>query len=140
MDKAAALFADTSLFTTNRRVLDISGDGNENVRSDAALAAARQNLLDQGVIINGLPIDAPGNTFIANYYQNNVIGGNGSFIEPAFGFEDFERAAVNKIAREIVVDPDPDPDPSVPEPGATVAFLLFGGATVGSLLRLTQAA
>ncbi len=38
---------------------------------------------------------------IDTYYQNNVIGGKGAFVEVADGFEDFQRAAREKIKREI---------------------------------------
>ncbi|WP_008310007.1 DUF1194 domain-containing protein [Leptolyngbya sp. PCC 6406] len=137
MGKASDLFANTSTFTTNRRVLDISGDGTNNSGGNLnTLAAARQNLLDQGVIINGLPIlDSPSST-LDDYYTNNVIGGEGSFVEVAASFSDFEQAVLNKIKKEIVVlPPDPGPGTSVPEPGVTVALMLFGAATLSSVLR-----
>lgn len=35
------------------------------------------------------------------YYENNVIGGEGAFVEIAEGFNDFSRAAAAKIEREI---------------------------------------
>ena len=38
---------------------------------------------------------------IDTYYQNNVIGGQGAFVEVADGFNDFSRAAKEKIEREI---------------------------------------
>ncbi len=38
---------------------------------------------------------------IDTYYENNVIGGEGAFVEIANGFNDFSRAAMEKIKREI---------------------------------------
>ena len=38
---------------------------------------------------------------IDQYFLNNVIGGEGAFVEVANGFADFGRAAIDKITREI---------------------------------------
>lgn len=38
---------------------------------------------------------------IDQYFENNVIGGEGAFVEVAYGFADFGRAAIDKITREI---------------------------------------
>jgi hypothetical protein len=41
---------------------------------------------------------------IDKYYQNNVIGGEGSFVQVAEGFDQFGAAVINKIKREITVN------------------------------------
>ena len=38
---------------------------------------------------------------IDQYFENNVIGGENAFVEVAYGFADFGRAAIEKITREI---------------------------------------
>lgn len=42
---------------------------------------------------------------IDTYYKNNVIGGTKAFVETANGFDDFSRAAAEKIKREIEIKP-----------------------------------
>ena len=39
---------------------------------------------------------------IDQYFLNNVIGGEGAFVEVANGFADFGRAAIDKITKEII--------------------------------------
>lgn len=64
------------------------------------------NQTDQ-IFINGLPIlssDARSDWLedkIDEHYAKNVIGGKGSFMEVAKGFNDFGRAAQKKILTEI---------------------------------------
>ncbi len=99
-----------------RRVIDISGDGVNN--SGRPLAAARQEALDKGVVINGLPVldrTPPPPQFAAmqppldEYYRDEVIGGPGAFVMVAEGFESFEQAAKRKIIREIAFNPPVGP-------------------------------
>jgi len=92
-------------FEGSHLILDVSGDGaqnagaiNTNTARDAALAAG----VDR---INGLVI--LGEAGVQTWYQNNVIGGTGAFLEVATGFADFERAITNKIEQELVVIPLP---------------------------------
>ena len=64
-----------------RRVIDVSGDG-ENNRGPAP-DQVRNYLLAAGVTVNGLPLsggsDSPD---LARYYEDHVIGGDGSFSVP----------------------------------------------------------
>jgi Protein of unknown function (DUF1194) len=101
-------------YKTDRRVIDISGDGTHNSGRD--LGAARAEALEQDVVVNGVailsavPLAAnPGHTHppggLLNYYQENVIGGPGAFAVPAEGFEDFGRSIVAKLIREIAAGP-----------------------------------
>jgi hypothetical protein len=92
-------------FEGTRRVLDISGDGMNN--SGRRVEGVRQRMIEAGVIMNGLAVvdraPGPGNadTTLENYYREEVIGGPGSFLVVAEGFESFEQAVRRKIAREI---------------------------------------
>ena len=85
-------------FEGQRKVIDVSGDGQEN--SDVSLSNARDVAKASGITINGLPISAEDKT-LAEYYDKNVIVGADSFIEPADGFEDFARAIKEKLIREL---------------------------------------
>ena len=62
-----------------------------------------------------------GGTSLETYYTNNVIGGNGAFVEPVNSFADVSGAATRKISREI--SNGGGNNTKVPEP-ATFAGLL----------------
>ena len=99
-----------SPFLSDRRVIDVSGDGTNNSGGDVTVA--RDDAIKKGITINGLVIlsDTP---LITNpkhthpdggltaYYENNVIGGPGAFVLEAENFESFGRLLVSKLVREI---------------------------------------
>ena len=89
-----------------RRVIDISGDGRTNDGPPAQLV--RDKLVAQGIVVNGLPVmmnrtnfGRPPDTGLDKYYEENVIGGPGSFMISAQSFDDFGRAVRSKLIREI---------------------------------------
>jgi hypothetical protein len=109
---AFALFSETK-FATDRRVIDVSGDGTSNQGSP--VTAARDAAVGAGAIINGLTIfnrraaamggylalhtNPPGG--LAQYYRDNVIGGTGAFVVPIDDFNSFGDAMVRKLVNEI---------------------------------------
>ena len=97
-------------YTSERRTVDVSGDGTHNNGRD--LRAARDEALAKGVTINGLVIlsenplpSFPEHTHppggLAHYYRENVIGGDGAFVMTAENFQSFGRAIINKLIAEI---------------------------------------
>ncbi len=98
-------------YVSERRVLDISGDGPNN--KGLLVETARDRAIAEGITINGLPIvnDRPsrfGLPPLANldlYYEDCVIGGFGSFVVVADGFRDFARAILRKMLLEIAGTP-----------------------------------
>ena len=95
---------------SKRRTIDVSGDGTNN--SGRNVAAARDDVLAQGVTINGLVIlsDQPleYDPFHTNppegleaYYRENVVGGQNSFVIAAETFNAFGKAMLNKLIAEI---------------------------------------
>ena len=93
-----------------RRVIDVSGDGDNNRGRD--VTAARDEAIAKGVTINGLVIltetPAPWNSAhtnpsggLANYYRNNVIGGPGAFVMVAENANSFGDLIVKKLIAEI---------------------------------------
>ena len=97
-------------FKSNRRVIDVSGDGNNN--SGRPVTEARDDAIGKGITINGLVIlTPPGQSFrpehtdppggLEKYFQDNVIGGFGSFTVVAEGHEAFGRALTKKLIAEI---------------------------------------
>ncbi len=108
---SAALVYSAAKFDNNgyegtRRVIDVSGDGRNNSGPD--LAMIRDAVVKQGITINGLPIMSERPNFgrpperdLDIYYEQNVIGGPGSFLVPAHDFPDFARAVRTKLIKEI---------------------------------------
>lgn len=97
---------DNSGFVSKRRVIDISGDGRTNDGPPAELV--RDRLLQQGIVVNGLPVmmnrtnfGRPPDLTLDKYYEENVIGGMGSFMIVADSFDQFGRAVRTKLVREI---------------------------------------
>ena len=95
-------------FTSERRTIDISGDGPNN--SGDYVTNARDRAIRAGVTINGLPIvnnrPSPwGRMPMPNldlYYRKCVIGGRRSFLVVANDFKSFGRAIRRKLILEIV--------------------------------------
>jgi hypothetical protein len=102
----AAQRFDNSGYESRRRVIDISGDGRTNDGPPAEVV--RDRLVPQGFVINGLPVmmnrtnfGRPPDSGLDKYYEENVIGGPGSFMIAAASFDDFGRAVRSKLVREI---------------------------------------
>lgn len=109
IDFAVAQF-ERSGTTSERRVIDVSGDGtNTNGRPPVL---ARDEAVKQGITINGLVIlspepmpwnpehtHPPGG--LQRYYELNVIGGPDAFVMTVEGFETFAEAIASKLIREI---------------------------------------
>lgn len=97
-------------FRADKRVIDISGDGNNN--SGRSVTEARDEALAKGVTINALVIlTPPGESFrpehtnppggLEKYFQDSVIGGFGAFTVVAESHTDFGRALTKKLIQEI---------------------------------------
>lgn len=96
----------------SRVVIDVSGDGPENCNPDEPIDKVRDELVANGVTVNGLPIletgDAragatpgPAGLSLEPWYRAHVMGGTGSFVLPANGYADFGRAIRQKFVIEI---------------------------------------
>lgn len=86
----------------NRVVIDVSGDGHDDCNPAEPAGAVRDELVAGKVVINGLPIlDGDEGKTIEDWYRTNVMGGVGSFVIPANGYGDFERAIRQKFVVEI---------------------------------------
>lgn len=86
----------------DRLIVDVSGDGRDNCNPEVPVDAVRDALVGDGVTINGLPILEGGEAdALEDWYRDHVIGGPFSFLLPAHGFRDFERAMRQKFVTEI---------------------------------------
>jgi hypothetical protein len=97
---------DEAPYEATRRVIDVSGDGVNN--SGRPAESARDEAVAEGIVINGLPIVNDRPTFgrmpsiaLDQYFQQNVIGGDGAFMIVAEDFEAFGTAVRRKLIREI---------------------------------------
>ncbi|WP_189413533.1 DUF1194 domain-containing protein [Neogemmobacter tilapiae] len=82
-----------------RRVIDISGDGPENIGH--TVTPARQEAMAAKVTINAIAIeDAGAQVAITNFYRKWVITPAG-FVITARGLEDYPRALREKLLREL---------------------------------------
>jgi hypothetical protein len=84
--------------TCRRRVIDVSGDGVSNEGPPPRAAADR--LAAEGYTVNGLVI-LGAEPDPAAHYAAEVIAGPGAFVEVAADFEDYPRAFLRKLLREI---------------------------------------
>jgi len=103
LDYAVRLFPDSGL-AGERRVIDVSGDGANNIGRPAA--DARDAAVAAGIVINGLPILAL-EPDLERYYRDNVIGGPGAFVVAVDSFDHFGAAILNKLISEIAAMPAP---------------------------------
>ena len=110
----------------SRIVIDVSGDGPDNCNADEPIEKVRDELVANGVTINGLPNLVGANASAASvagavvpsaaaqkqdlisipngledWYKTHVQAGAGSFVLPANGYGDFARAIRQKFVIEI---------------------------------------
>lgn len=97
----AALF-DRTAFAGERSVIDISGDGPNNI--GPPVTAMRDAATAKGIVINGLPIlisPSPTFTHLDQYYAQCVTGGPGSFVLPIYSAAEFSTAIRRKLVLEV---------------------------------------
>lgn len=88
-----------------RQVIDISGDGANNAGD--YVERARDEVLAQGIVINGLPImlNKPKEFYdidhLDRYYKHCVIGGPSAFIAPVFDLRHLASTIRKKLVMEI---------------------------------------
>jgi Protein of unknown function (DUF1194) len=101
-------------FESQRRTIDVAGDGTNNSGRDVKIA--RDDAVGKGVTINGLVIltdsptpwnpehtNPPGG--LPNYYRDNVIGGPSAFVMVAENHLSFGQALIRKLIAEIASAP-----------------------------------
>jgi Protein of unknown function (DUF1194) len=108
----ALLFCDQQFdreFTGGRKVIDVSGDGDDN-QGPFGVREVRDALVAKGIVINGLPIIVKPPEYIFPpqppegldvYYRTNVVGGPGHVVIESIGFDNFKQAILQKLLLEI---------------------------------------
>ncbi len=82
--------------------IDVSGDGRNNTGVPPTIPRQEANALE--IVINGMPIltyTAYESYDLDIYYREKVILGPGAFVEIASDYDDFARAFLRKLRREI---------------------------------------
>ncbi|MEO1331217.1 MAG: DUF1194 domain-containing protein [Pseudomonadota bacterium] len=105
LDFAPSSFADNG-FAGDRRVIDVSGDGPNNM--GRSVTEARDELVAAGFAINGLPLMTnngrgwlPDLEDLDLYYEHCVIGGPLSFSIPVRSWREFLPAVRKKLILEL---------------------------------------
>lgn len=81
-----------------RRVIDVSGDGVSNEGRDPKPVS--DALAAEGYVINGLVIQGAAPDPVT-HFEHEVIAGPGAFVEVARDFDDYPRAILKKLLKEI---------------------------------------
>ena len=100
----------TAPAVARRMVIDISSDGTNNV--GASIGDVRDLAVAQGVVINALAIEDSLSPFpdgthtrplggLVRYFQANVVGGPGSFVQSAKGYTSFGEMIRRKFILEM---------------------------------------
>jgi hypothetical protein len=102
IDHASQMLA-RAPYATNRAIVNIVGNGEDNVGEDPQ--RARADLLAQGATINGIVVG--GDPAVLNYYRNQVIGGRTAFVLPADKAETIVQVFAMKFVSEIALHVQP---------------------------------
>ncbi len=101
IDFGVRLIAENA-FEGRQLKIDVSGDGRNNIGIPPSIPRQKANAL--GIVINGLPIltyTSVESYDLERYYREKIIQGPGAFIETADDYDDFARAFLRKLRREI---------------------------------------
>lgn len=93
---------DANAFRAWRKVIDISGDGPNNI--GPPVTNARDAAMAAGITINGLPILIRPSAAVVDldrYYAECVTGGPGSFVLPVRAASEFATAIRRKLILEV---------------------------------------
>ena len=100
--EAFARLIEESGFVSERRVIDVSGDGRETTMREFNITPGQARIVasSRGITVNGLAMlsDEPD---LGDYYRGEVAGGFGAFVITAASIDDFARAMRLKLLREI---------------------------------------
>lgn len=103
----AATSIETNAYMGLRRVIDVSGDGPNNM--GPPVEAARDDVLARGITINGIPLMTQDDGIFSHwnipdldvYYTRCVIGGPGAFVLPVTEWSAFASSVKRKLVLEI---------------------------------------
>ncbi len=103
----AARSIENNNIASERQIINLSGDGANAV--GPPVEKARDEIIERGIVINGLPImlNKPREYYdveqLDRYYEHCVIGGRGAFVLPLARVEDLAEATRKAIAAPVIV-------------------------------------
>jgi hypothetical protein len=100
IDHAGALLA-TAPFATRRRVVNIVGNGVDNLGEPAV--AARDRLLGTGASVNAVVFGFGADGAVLDYYRDEVTGGPGAFVLTVEGGVGIAEAMRRKFLQDLMV-------------------------------------
>jgi hypothetical protein len=103
----------------DKRIIDVSGDGPNNL--GPPVATARDRAVAQGITINGLPILLRPSRSVAaldRYYLNCVVGGPGAFVLPVRTPDELAPTILAKLIIEVSGRPPERLIPAAVEEGS----------------------
>lgn len=109
----SVLMLNTTPYRGTRKVIDISGDGSNNL--GRSVEQARDEAVKMGIRINGLPILLLERD-LDEYFRQSVIGGPGAFSIPVRNYDVFADSILRKLITEISQDQKPRPKFAAKEP------------------------
>jgi hypothetical protein len=89
----------TAPYRTTRSVINIIGNGTDNVDEDAQ--PARNAALALGFTINGVVLGS--DPYLIGYFEQNVIGGPGSFVMHVQEAQTMARTLKQKLLKDLVI-------------------------------------
>jgi hypothetical protein len=98
--KKAITLLEVAPLAADRKVIDVSGDGEQNAGKVRA-EEMREAAVAKGITVNGLPITSSEEAEVDRWYKANVIGGDGAFLVVANGHDTFSDAIRQKLTLEI---------------------------------------
>jgi hypothetical protein len=103
-----AIRSSTNQIVATRNVIDVTGDGPNNIGKP--MLEIRERTVAQGTVVNGLAVmDGNANGYFPNldrYYQACVAGGRGAFVVVLHSYRDFALAMRRKLILEISENED----------------------------------
>jgi hypothetical protein len=91
---------DSAPLPADRKVIDVSGDGQQN-NGNIPAEQMRDAAIAKNITINGLPITSGDEPEVDRWYETHVIGGDGAFMVVANGHNSFSDAMRKKLSLEI---------------------------------------
>jgi uncharacterized protein DUF1194 len=96
----AALMLQTAPYAARRAVINIIGNGEDNVGEDAQ--AARDRAVEKGIIVNGVVLGT--DPAMLDYYRREIVGGPGAFVMWASNIAVMSDVMARKFQSDIVLD------------------------------------
>jgi len=87
-------------YAAQRAVINIIGNGEDNVGEDAQ--SARDRAVEKGIVVNGVVLGT--DSAVMDYYRREIVGGPGAFVMWASTIAAMSDVMARKFQSDIVMD------------------------------------